>query len=58
MVEESADAVGRLVTDPELADTTSKYFEGHREIPSSDESYDDVRAEELWSGNLALTVRP
>jgi hypothetical protein len=57
-VEESGDALGRLATDPELADTTRKYFEGHREIPLSDELYDDVRAEELWNGSLALTARP
>jgi NAD(P)-dependent dehydrogenase (short-subunit alcohol dehydrogenase family) len=57
-VEESGDALARLVTDPELAATTGKYIEGYREIPSSDESYDTVRAEELWNRSLALTARP
>jgi NAD(P)-dependent dehydrogenase (short-subunit alcohol dehydrogenase family) len=57
-VGESGEALGRLVTDPDLAGVTGKYFEGLREIPSSDESYDDVRAEELWNGSLALTARP
>ena len=46
------------MTDPELAHTTSKYVEGRREIPSSDESYDDARAKELWNGSLALTAIP
>jgi hypothetical protein len=57
-VEESGDALGRLVTDPELADTTSKCFEGHREIPLSDGSYDDARANEPRNGSLALTAIP
>ena len=57
-VEESGDALRRLGADPELADTTSKYFDGHREIPSSDGSYDDARAKELRNGSLALTAIP
>jgi hypothetical protein len=55
-VEDSGDALRRLVTDPELAETTRKYFEGHREIPSSEGSYDDARAKDLRNGSLALTA--
>jgi NAD(P)-dependent dehydrogenase (short-subunit alcohol dehydrogenase family) len=54
-VQESGEALARLVTDPELAATTGRYFEGHRQIRSSDESYIDERAEELWNASLALT---
>jgi NAD(P)-dependent dehydrogenase (short-subunit alcohol dehydrogenase family) len=56
-VRESGDALARLVTDPALADVTGKYFEGQREIPSSDESYDEARAEELWQVSEILTTR-
>jgi len=54
-VQESGDALERLVTDPELAATTGRYFEGLREIRSSEESYNDERAEELWNASLTLT---
>ncbi|MEV6096096.1 SDR family NAD(P)-dependent oxidoreductase [Nocardia sp. NPDC051981] len=37
-----------LVTAPELADTTGKYFTGAAEVPSAPESYDEERAAELW----------
>jgi NAD(P)-dependent dehydrogenase (short-subunit alcohol dehydrogenase family) len=55
-VTESADALTRLIIDPSLADITGKYFEGRREIRSSDESYDEARAEELWHASEALTA--
>jgi NAD(P)-dependent dehydrogenase (short-subunit alcohol dehydrogenase family) len=55
-VEESGDALARLLIDPTLADTTGKYFEGRREIRSSNESYDEGRAEELWQASEALTA--
>jgi NAD(P)-dependent dehydrogenase (short-subunit alcohol dehydrogenase family) len=54
--QESGDALARLVTDPELSATTGKYFEGYRQIRSSDESYNDQRAEELWTASMALTA--
>ena len=57
-VHESGDALARLVIDPELAATTGRYFEGRRQIRSSDESYNDERAEELWDASVALTARP
>jgi len=52
---ESGDALARLVTDPDLSATSGRYFEGHREIRSSEESYSDERAEELWNASAALT---
>jgi len=53
---ESGEALARLVTGPELSATTGRYFEGRREIRSSDESYNDERAEELWNASAALTA--
>jgi hypothetical protein len=55
-VSESGDALAELLTDPALAGTTGRYFEGRREIRSSDESYDEKRAEELWHASEALTT--
>lgn len=53
--QESGDALARLVTDPELASVTGGYFEGRRQIRSSDESYNDQRELELWNASVALT---
>ena len=55
-VQESGDALARLLTDPALAGTTGRYFEGRREVRSSDESYDENRAEALWRTSEALTA--
>lgn len=54
-VEESGAALAWLLTDPALANTTGRYFEGRREIRSSDESHDEARAEELWQVSETLT---
>ena len=53
--EESGAALARLVSDPALAGTTGRYFEGLREIRSSTESYDEARAEALWKDSETLT---
>jgi NAD(P)-dependent dehydrogenase (short-subunit alcohol dehydrogenase family) len=55
-VQESAGALARLLSDPVLAGTSGKYFEGRQEIRSSDESYDENRAEELWKASKILTA--
>ena len=52
---ESGSALARLIIDPTLAATNGKYFEGMREIPSSVESYDEGRAQELWRDSAILT---
>lgn len=52
---ESGAALARLVSDPVLAATSGKYFEGTREIRSSAESYDAARAAELWQASAGLT---
>jgi hypothetical protein len=53
--EESGSALARLIADPALAATNGKYFEGLREIPSSVDSYDEGRAQELWQDSATLT---
>jgi NAD(P)-dependent dehydrogenase (short-subunit alcohol dehydrogenase family) len=53
--EESGASLARLLTDPALADTTGRYFDGQQETRSSTESYDEDRAEELWQASKALT---
>lgn len=52
---ESGAALARLVTNPALAATSGKYFEGRQEIRASSESYDEARARELWQASLTLT---
>src|SRR5246500_1352484 len=54
--EESGGALALLVTDPELSGVTGRYFEGRRQIRSSEESYNDARAEDLWNRSTALTT--
>ena len=51
----SGAALARLITDPVLASTNGKYFEGLKEIPSSVDSYDAGRADELWQSSAVLT---
>jgi NAD(P)-dependent dehydrogenase (short-subunit alcohol dehydrogenase family) len=53
--EASGAALARLITDPALASTNGKYFEGVREIRSSVDSYDEGRAAEVWQTSAVLT---
>jgi light-dependent protochlorophyllide reductase len=53
-ISHSGQALARLVLDPTLAATTGKYFEGMKEIPSSKDSYDLLKAAELWETSAAL----
>ena len=53
-VEDSGSALARLVLDPALENTTGKYFSGLEMIPSSVESYDQIRARELWETSAEL----
>jgi NAD(P)-dependent dehydrogenase (short-subunit alcohol dehydrogenase family) len=52
---ESGGALAWLASAPELAGTTGAYFDGRTQARSSEESYDTVRAEHLWSGSQRLT---
>ncbi len=47
-------ALARLILDPSLDRATGKYFDGLEEIQSSDESYDEQKASELWKGSAEL----
>src|ERR1700736_1739462 len=54
--QESGGALAGLVTAPELSAVTGRYFEGRRQIKSSEESYNDERAEGLWNASMILTA--
>lgn len=47
-------ALARLILDPSLNRVTGKYFDGLEEIQSSDESYDEKKATELWESSAEL----
>ncbi|MHC5915098.1 MAG: hypothetical protein ACYTXE_29825 [Nostoc sp.] len=48
-------ALARLILDPALLMVTVRYFDGLKEIRSSDESYDEQKAVELWETSVGLT---
>jgi NAD(P)-dependent dehydrogenase (short-subunit alcohol dehydrogenase family) len=58
----SPDSSGRnlaaLATAPAFAGVSGRYFEGVREIRSSDLSYDDAKARELWETSCRLAKLP
>lgn len=51
----SGAALARLVLDPDLAQTTGRYFEGRKEIRSSKDSYDRAKQLDLWDTSVELT---
>jgi len=54
----SGKALARMVTDPELAKTTGKYFPSHarwHEARSSELSYDEERARALWDASVRMS---
>jgi NAD(P)-dependent dehydrogenase (short-subunit alcohol dehydrogenase family) len=60
--ERSGAALAGVVLDPALERTSGKYFPSHTQFaegPSSDESYDQARARELWEASVrASGLRP
>lgn len=50
----SGQALARLVLDPTLEDISGKYFAGMQERASSQESYDQHKAAELWETCVAV----
>jgi light-dependent protochlorophyllide reductase len=46
--------LARLILDRSLDNITGKYFDGFDEIKSSDESYDEQKATELWESSMEL----
>lgn len=53
-ISQSGKALARLVLDPQLATTSSQYFEGFKPIPSSQDSYNEQLAAELWQTSAEL----
>ena len=52
---DAGSGLARLVTDPELANVTAKYFSCLEMTNSATESYDQSKAEQLWQGSVELT---
>jgi NAD(P)-dependent dehydrogenase (short-subunit alcohol dehydrogenase family) len=52
---ESGDALAALASGPEFAGITGKYFDGRKPISSSADSYDPVRARDLWQWSERAT---
>lgn len=50
--EESAASLSRLALLPETAGVSGKYYEGLKEIPSSKDSYDEKKIEDLWQWTI------
>jgi light-dependent protochlorophyllide reductase len=46
--------LAKLILDPALDNATGKYFDGGEAIQSSDESYDEKKAIELWESSVEL----
>ena len=51
----SGKAMGRLLLDSQLEKVSGKYFQILEEIASSEESYDQEKAKELWESSKELT---
>ncbi len=51
----SGKAMARLILDPALENTSGKYFQILEEISSSEESYNQEKAKELWGSSKDLT---
>lgn len=52
--EEAAQALGGLVMDAKYSATSGRYFDGFKEIPSSAESRDHVKAKTVWMQSAEL----
>ncbi|KAJ3170399.1 hypothetical protein HDU88_009028 [Geranomyces variabilis] len=55
-IKDSAAALVRLVVGKDVAGLSGKYFEGMREIPSSNASYDVGAQDDLWEWTKAFTA--
>ena len=54
-IENAGSALARLVLDPDLDNTTGKYFSGFKAIDSSQDSYNRAWAKQLWDSSIELT---
>jgi hypothetical protein len=46
--------LARLAVGPDFRDVSGCYFSGKRQVRSSEESYDEAKAAELWAGSAEL----
>jgi NAD(P)-dependent dehydrogenase (short-subunit alcohol dehydrogenase family) len=53
---QSGAQLAKLAIDPAFEGVTGKYFEGSREIRSSDESYDQEKAADLWRSSVQMSL--
>lgn len=56
--EEAAQALGGLLVDEKYSGVSGRYFDGFREIPSSAESRDTLKAKSVWQQSVALVGLP
>ena len=54
-LEQGVEATRRLVSAPELAGTTGRFFNGTTERRANDQAYDGQAVEALWNASLELT---
>ncbi len=54
-IQNSGQALAKLVLDPELENVTGKYFSAWKMMTSSQESYDRAKAKLLWNRSVELT---
>jgi hypothetical protein len=52
---EGAATVVMLAADPDSGAVTGKFFAEGKEIPSSDESYDEAKQQRLWAVSERIT---
>lgn len=53
-VNDSGQALARLVLDASLERISGKYYSGLKEVPSSEESYNEKKAGELWESSVSM----
>jgi hypothetical protein len=53
--DKSGKALASLIINPELNETTGKYFDGTREIKSSELSYNEENRKDLWNASVELS---
>lgn len=56
--EKGAETVIYLASSPEVSGVTGRYFSDNKEVRSSEESYNEVTAEQLWQVSARLTGLP
>ncbi|KAJ5987451.1 hypothetical protein N7451_011816 [Penicillium sp. IBT 35674x] len=55
--QESGEALARLAVGEDVEGVSGRYFEGRREIPSSKDSLDEAKQEDLWRWTIDAVAR-